>query len=71
MMGFLKKLFGSDPAVDIGIGIETRQSGEKHCGVCGFDLEQDDTLCPACGGDPISADEDYDESQDDYEDDEF
>ena len=62
-MGFWKKLFGSDPVVDIGVGIETRASGGKHCGVCGFELFKDDDMCSACGGDPISADEDWDDEE--------
>ena len=57
-MSFLKKLFGDmDPIV--------KDKNGKHCGICGFDLEDDDTMCPACGGDPISADEDWDDEEGD------
>ena len=27
-----------------------------HCGVCGMDLDEDDWLCPACGGTPVDSD---------------
>jgi len=26
-----------------------------HCGVCGIPLDDDDWLCPACGGPPVDA----------------
>ena len=29
---------------------------EYHCGVCGFTLEWDDDMCPACGGTPVDED---------------
>jgi len=63
-MGFFKWLLGeSDPVVKSRDGIETRQSGNKHCGVCGFNLSKNDYICPACGGDPISADEDWEDEE--------
>ena len=24
-----------------------------HCGICGIDLDDDDWLCPMCGGTPV------------------
>lgn len=33
--------------------VEVTQKKKWHCGVCGLDLELDDSFCPACGGKPV------------------
>ena len=38
------------------------ENGEKRtCGVCGFELNKDDIICPVCGSDPLSTDEEGEE----------
>jgi len=69
IMGFFKALFGTPKTTTTGKrayndGHMIDRKDGRHCGVCGFELELSDTLCPACGGDPISADEDDEEEMD-------
>ena len=40
-------------ARNLSIVVENKEDEMWHCGICGFELFEDDDICPACGGHPV------------------